>query len=59
MLFNVTNRQTARDTHCGVLEFIAEEGVIYMPYWVRFIQLTVCTGHTQCTQAHQCITFSE
>ena len=34
MLFNVTNRQTARDTHCGVLEFIAEEGVIYMPYWV-------------------------
>jgi ubiquitin fusion degradation protein 1 len=34
MLFNVTNRQTARDTHCGVLEFIAEEGVIYMPYWM-------------------------
>ncbi len=22
-------------THCGVLEFIAEEGVIYMPHWVR------------------------
>lgn len=35
MLFNVTNRQTGRATHCGVLEFIADEGVIYMPYWVR------------------------
>ena len=22
-------------THCGVLEFIAEEGRIYVPHWVR------------------------
>lgn len=34
MLFNVANRGNGRSTHCGVLEFIAEEGVIYMPYWV-------------------------
>lgn len=37
MLFNVTNRQTGRATHSGVLEFIADEGVIYMPYWVGIL----------------------
>jgi len=37
MLFNVTNRQTGRATHSGVLEFIADEGVIYMPYWVGLL----------------------
>mmetsp|Transcript_14022 Transcript_14022/g.42335 ORF Transcript_14022/g.42335 Transcript_14022/m.42335 type:complete len:321 (-) Transcript_14022:1053-2015(-) len=34
MLFNVSNRATGRVTHCGVLEFIADEGVMYMPYWM-------------------------
>jgi hypothetical protein len=34
MLFQVENRREARSTHCGVLEFIAEEGMMYMPYWV-------------------------
>ena len=24
-----------RETHCGVLEFVADEGRIYIPYWVR------------------------
>ena len=57
MLFNITNRQTARDTHCGVLEFIAEEGVIYMPYWVRTSQLAVCMGNTQ--WADRCISNSD
>jgi len=23
-----------RETHCGVLEFVADEGRIYIPYWV-------------------------
>ena len=23
-----------RETHCGVLEFVADEGIIYVPYWV-------------------------
>jgi len=23
-----------RSTHCGVLEFLAEEGVVYMPHWM-------------------------
>ena len=35
MLFQVENRRDARSTHCGVLEFIADEGMVYMPYWVR------------------------
>ena len=35
MLFSLENRAKGNKTHCGVLEFIAEEGMIYMPYWVR------------------------
>jgi len=35
MLFEVHNTAAERTSHCGVLEFIAEEGMIYMPYWVR------------------------
>lgn len=34
MLFNVTNRSSGRSSHCGVLEFVAEEGLMYMPYWM-------------------------
>ena len=34
MLFKVDNRKTGRSTHCGVLEFIADEGHVYLPYWV-------------------------
>lgn len=36
MLFQVENRRDARSTHCGVLEFIADEGMVYMPYWVSY-----------------------
>lgn len=34
MLFEVTNPSVGRTSHCGVLEFIAEEGMVYMPYWM-------------------------
>ena len=34
MLFKLSNRQTERTTHCGVLEFIADEGLAHMPHWV-------------------------
>ena len=34
MMFKVENRRGGRQTHCGVLEFIADEGLAYMPYWV-------------------------
>ncbi len=35
MLFKVTNKRTNRESHCGVLEFVADEGRVYLPYWVR------------------------
>ena len=35
MLFKVENTTTGKSTHCGVLEFTAEEGCVYMPHWVR------------------------
>jgi len=34
MLFKLTNKRSNRQTHCGVLEFIADEEKIYIPYWV-------------------------
>lgn len=34
MLFKLTNPQKDRITHCGVLEFVADEGKCYMPYWM-------------------------
>eukprot|EP00922_Rhytidocystis_sp_ex-Travisia-forbesii_P051994 GHVS01077174.1.p1 GENE.GHVS01077174.1~~GHVS01077174.1.p1 ORF type:complete len:327 (+),score=28.59 GHVS01077174.1:235-1215(+) len=34
MLFEMTNPNTGRMTHSGVLEFVAEEGTCYMPYWM-------------------------
>jgi Ubiquitin fusion degradation protein UFD1 len=36
MLFELHNDATNKTSHCGVLEFVAEEGMIYMPYWVSF-----------------------
>uniref|UniRef100_A0A336M2W5 Ubiquitin fusion degradation protein 1 homolog n=1 Tax=Culicoides sonorensis TaxID=179676 RepID=A0A336M2W5_CULSO len=34
MLFKITNRRQNRITHAGVLEFVADEGKIYLPYWM-------------------------
>lgn len=34
MLFKLINRKTDRMTHCGVLEFVAEEGICYLPHWM-------------------------
>ncbi|KAI8473018.1 MAG: ubiquitin fusion degradation protein UFD1-domain-containing protein [Monoraphidium minutum] len=34
MLFKVENGSTGRSTHCGVLEFIAQEGHVYLPRWM-------------------------
>ena len=36
MLFRLENRSSGQATHTGVLEFIAEEGMVYVPYWVCF-----------------------
>merc|ERR1719180_101485 len=34
MLFKLTNKRIEKTTHCGVLEFVADEGKIYIPYWM-------------------------
>lgn len=34
MLFKLINLKQKRSTHAGVLEFVADEGKIYIPYWV-------------------------
>ncbi|XP_054248118.1 ubiquitin recognition factor in ER-associated degradation protein 1-like [Indicator indicator] len=34
MVFRLTNPNGNRSTHCGVLEFVAEEGICYLPPWV-------------------------
>lgn len=34
MLFKITNKKSDRQTHAGVLEFIADEGKIYIPFWM-------------------------
>ena len=34
MLFEVRNKGVNTLTHCGVLEFVAEEGRCYLPHWV-------------------------
>lgn len=40
MLFELHNPATERVSHCGVLEFIADEGMIYLPYWVGIVKAT-------------------
>lgn len=34
MLFKLFNTEGGRQTHCGVLEFTAEEGCCYIPFWM-------------------------
>jgi len=34
MLFKLTNSRQKRFTHCGVLEFVADEGKAYIPHWM-------------------------
>lgn len=34
MLFKLTNAKKNRVSHAGVLEFVADEGKVYIPYWV-------------------------
>lgn len=39
MIFKLTNKKTKRVTHCGVLEFVADEGNVYLPHWVRKLNI--------------------
>ncbi|KAG2233562.1 hypothetical protein INT48_009349, partial [Thamnidium elegans] len=35
MLFKLTNEKEKKQSHAGVLEFIAEEGRVYLPQWIQ------------------------
>jgi len=35
MLFEIRNEKDGSHSHCGVLEFTADEGVVYMPHWMQ------------------------
>ena len=35
MLFEISNLREKKTSHCGVIEFSAEEGMVNLPYWVR------------------------
>lgn len=37
LIFSLIHPGTNKQTHAGVIEFIAEEGRIYLPEWVRLI----------------------
>lgn len=51
MLFQLINPSAERVTHCGVLEFVADEGIIYIPYWVgdtsSFVDFIFCVISAQ------------
>ncbi|KAK2723955.1 ubiquitin recognition factor in ER-associated degradation protein 1-like [Artemia franciscana] len=34
MMFKLSNEIQERMTHCGVLEFVAQEGRVHIPYWM-------------------------
>lgn len=34
LMFRLFNSKTQRKTHCGIMEFIADEGCAYLPYWM-------------------------
>lgn len=44
MLFKLSNGKAGRETHCGVLEFVADEGRIYVPYWMMVNNLLLEEG---------------
>lgn len=37
MMFRIDGPRGGRFSHCGVLEFVAEPGVVYLPGWVRVV----------------------
>ncbi|KAJ8768739.1 hypothetical protein K2173_023643 [Erythroxylum novogranatense] len=64
MLFKIENRPSERLSHCGVSEFTAEEGSVYLPKWMMenlqldngdFVdvkRITLVKGTRVCLQPH-------
>ena len=55
MLFEITNNHIEKKTHCGVLEFSAEEGWCYMPFGMMQNLLVSECGVAE-TAVHRTIT---
>jgi ubiquitin fusion degradation protein 1 len=53
MLFSLTNHASGIVTHGGVLEFIAEEGRIYIPPWMMQTLRITEGGYMLLTKHHQ------
>jgi ubiquitin fusion degradation protein 1 len=34
MMFMISNPQMGKKSYCGVLEFSADEGMVFLPIWV-------------------------
>mmetsp|Transcript_9400 Transcript_9400/g.24631 ORF Transcript_9400/g.24631 Transcript_9400/m.24631 type:complete len:203 (+) Transcript_9400:23-631(+) len=43
LMFELKNKFSGRISHCGVMEFIADEGCAYIPYWMMQ-NLATCEG---------------
>ena len=50
MLFKLTNDRNSLHTHCGVLEFSAEEGRVYVPRWVSYPSVCMLKMMCVCTK---------
>lgn len=37
MTFEISSEKVGKVSHCGVLEFVANEGEVWMPRWVRIL----------------------
>ena len=40
MIFKISSEDGSKFTHCGVLEFTAPEGIVYVPNWVEIIPIS-------------------
>ena len=48
MMFRVRSESNGRSTYCGVLEFSAPEGVVYLPPWVHRFLPSLCLKPHAC-----------
>lgn len=51
MLFSLASSKSGRKTHCGVLEFVSEPGVVNAPRWMM-MNLAIEEGDQVCTPVH-------
>lgn len=61
MMFEILNSRTNKKTHVGVMEFSAEEGIAYVPYWImqqlQLREVRNATKQNKAEAAGQCVVF--